>query len=192
MYIIIDGYNVLHAAKLVQNSITDQQLVKKITAYQSIRHHNIILVFDAGSSLFETEQYVSGITILYSGQQKTADMAIERYVKEKLRNKEALLVSSDNMLCAVVHKYGVVSIDSELFYKIMSSRLVGQNNLVKAPKKQQVIKYSREENEFIDALMRESKLQNKDETFEYEAYLLKNRDRTSKIDKKMLTILQKL
>lgn len=192
MYIIIDGYNVLHTAKLLQRSLSERQLTQKIVVYQKKRGHHIILVFDAGDSMYESEKYESGITVIYSGQYQTADAAIIRYIKERLQNKETLLVSSDNMLCQTAHAYHVPSIDSELFYKIMVSRINERNETSRVHRNQKTIKYSSEKNDFFDVLMAESTPPDKDSAQEIEEYLLKKQEKSSKIDKKMLAILQKL
>jgi len=192
MYIIIDGYNVLHTAKLIQRSLSEQQLIQQVITYHKKRGHHIVLVFDAGNSMYESEKYESGITIIYSGQYQTADTAIIRYIEEKLQNKETLLVSSDNMLCQTAHKYHVPAIDSELFYKIMVNRINEHNEMGKTHRNQKIIKYSSEKNDLFDKLMAESAPPDKDSAREIEEYFLKNVDRKSKIDKKMLAILQKL
>lgn len=192
MHIIIDSYNVLHAGTNIQKKLTKQQFIKKIITYHQKRGHAIVLVFDAGDSPYETEIYEAGITIIHSGQYQTADVAIIRYIKEKLNNKETLLVSSDNELCKAAQQYNVSSIDSELFFTIMTQRINEKHQVEKPHYKKRVIKYSDEKNDFIDALMSASVLDGKDNILNVEEYLLKNVSKKSKMDKTMMTILNKL
>ena len=153
MIILIDAYNlfktVLHS-QFVQK-VERTRFLNLFEQYAAMRSHEIILVFDGDSDVYELLDRYQLIRIYYSGYKQTADDLIKKKLK-LLQGKDVLLVTSDRDIRQFAKQYSVESIGSQEFYKILQS-------VMQRKEQQQVIiaqtihKTSQDENIELDALM---------------------------------------
>ena len=120
MIIIVDGYNVLK--QLSSKSEIDESerraFATKLGRYAKCKEHNVILVFDGGSSSWPTKEKIHGVTLVYSGFKETADDFIIDYMDGNKKG-QMLLVSSDYELCLVAQEMHVTSINAMDFYSLL-------------------------------------------------------------------------
>ncbi len=121
MIIVIDAYNYIKSVT-GQNFIDDraaQQWIEIFKDYVRVRRNQIILIFDAGPGYYPSTERHGGVTVLYSGQRRTADDVIKDWLKAH-PGADALLVSSDRELCHCADDANVASVGSYDFYKIFN------------------------------------------------------------------------
>ncbi|MCX5924111.1 MAG: NYN domain-containing protein [Candidatus Dependentiae bacterium] len=121
MIIVIDAYNYIKsvAGQTFIDDRTAQQWIDIFKEYVRVRHNQIILIFDAGPGYFPSTQRHGGVTVMYAGQQQTADDVIKVWLKAH-PGADALLVSSDRELCHCADDMRVASVGSYDFYKIFN------------------------------------------------------------------------
>ncbi|MCJ7541430.1 MAG: NYN domain-containing protein [Desulfobacterales bacterium] len=121
LHIIIDGYNLIRQSnKLSPLDIQDIQLgrealVDSLSAYKSIKHHKISVVFDGQNapSFLQHADQVKGIEIKFSHHGETADTVIKRMAaKEK---EKAIIVSSDRDIVDFAASQGAATMGSNFF-----------------------------------------------------------------------------
>ncbi|MCX5923614.1 MAG: NYN domain-containing protein [Candidatus Dependentiae bacterium] len=121
MIIVIDAYNYIKSVtgqKFIDDRAS-QKWIETFKHYVGVRHNPIILIFDAGPGYFPSTVRCGGVTVLYSGQQRTADDLIKDWLRAH-PGADALLVSSDRELCHSADDANVASIGSYDFYKIFN------------------------------------------------------------------------
>jgi len=102
-YIIVDGYNVVHAwpelAELKEESMEHarDRLIHILADYAGLSGDRVMIVFDAhqvrgGGSRCEE---VNGVQVFYTREDETADAMIERLVGEMPRDGYTRVVTSD-------------------------------------------------------------------------------------------------
>ncbi|MFA5998560.1 MAG: NYN domain-containing protein [Candidatus Babeliales bacterium] len=121
MIIVIDAYNYIKsvAGQTFIDDRTAQQWIDIFKEYVRVRHNPIILIFDAGPGYYPSTQRHGGVTVMYAGQQQTADDVIKVWLKAH-PGADALLVSSDRELCHCADDARVASVGSYDFYKIFN------------------------------------------------------------------------
>ncbi|HSW75603.1 MAG TPA: NYN domain-containing protein [Candidatus Saccharimonadales bacterium] len=121
MIIIIDAYNYIKSVsgQTFIDDRTAQEWIDTFKEYVRVRRNPIILIFDAGPCYFQSKQRHGGVTVVYAGQQQTADDVIKDWLKSNY-GADALLVSSDRELCHCASDAGVASVGSYDFYKIFN------------------------------------------------------------------------
>ncbi|MBR2404390.1 MAG: TetM/TetW/TetO/TetS family tetracycline resistance ribosomal protection protein [Clostridia bacterium] len=122
-YLLIDGYNIIHAWSELKN-IFDQSpdtartiLVNRLCNYQAMKRNNIILVFDAykvKGNEREIEK-VNDVTIVYTKEAETADTYIEKTSKELSKNYRVRVATSDSQEQMIVFGNGAVRVSAEDF-----------------------------------------------------------------------------
>ena len=118
MIILIDAYNLLK--KIFSGEITHTQrknFVAYYGAYAKRKGHHVVIVFDGGDSYWPSSSKQTLSEIVYAGQSKSADDYIREYISAN-KGKEIVLVSSDRQLCIFANQQGVISIDSDIFYRL--------------------------------------------------------------------------
>lgn len=153
MIILIDAYNILkriHACIHISDA-QRRQFEKKLQRYTSVKPHDIVLIFDGGNASWPMKQKVGRITEVYVGHGRTADDYIKEYMHHE-RSREMLLVSSDRELCLNADQLGIPSIDSSMFYHIVTKEPASK----KEPPRSQVIKTAQETTQEIDSLMHQA------------------------------------
>lgn len=122
MIIIIDAYNLLKYNKK-NNYISEREqlfFIAQLSRYSNDKKHDLIVVFDGGSFYNVESSQDKYLKVIYAGIGKTADNYIISFVDNMSKNlKKVILVSSDRELCSELYKYGIVSIDVDIFMKII-------------------------------------------------------------------------
>ena len=102
-YIIIDGYNVIHAwgelkaAGEVDLSLAREALIRLMCSYSAFKRCKVIIVFDAymvKDGKGSTEKY-GEVTVVYTKERQTADAYIERATYEIADDNYVRVVTSD-------------------------------------------------------------------------------------------------
>lgn len=131
-FLIIDGYNLLHAAglaraKYAQGDLHRQrhQLLVKIAGHLSTEERQrCIVVFDAidAPSGLEHEFQHEGIAVLFAEPGHEADELIEQLVATHSAARQLIVVSSDHRLQRAARNRRASSLDSEAFLTRLSRR----------------------------------------------------------------------
>lgn len=121
MIILIDGYNLLKTVLHV-SYISDKQrhqFLQLLSAYLQIRTNNqIILVFDGGPDMYESEQLHQQISIIYAGNLQIADDVLKKKIYA-MKSYDILLVTCDRDIRKYAATYHVESIGSVEFYAML-------------------------------------------------------------------------
>lgn len=194
MLIIIDAYNLLK--QIIKSSIATtqerDQFINIIKRYAKATNNYIILVFDGGSDNYPTKTSKENIDIVYSGYKKSADQYIKEFISDS-KDKNMILVSSDNKIVKSAQINHVVSFDSMAFYDLLlEQKNKSKETIIKT--NEQLKKLTENTNPELDNLMKEASkfiLYKKDD--EAIDNLKKgNSTKNSKNDRKLLKILKKL
>lgn len=121
--LIVDGYNVIFAwdelKALSAESLeaARSKLIEALLNYQSFTESEVVLVFDAyklpGG---QGERYTEGgLHVVYTKENETADMYIERLVGEIGRNETVRVVTSDSLIRLGALRSGVLRTSSAEF-----------------------------------------------------------------------------
>jgi uncharacterized protein len=121
MYLIIDGYNLLHVGRLpMALSANDLQrerdrLIDRLSAYRKTKPCEITLVFDGwqGGWATEKKERNKGIDVIFSRLGEKADEVIKRLVKEKGPGR--IVITSDRDIARYAEKMGAAVIPSDQF-----------------------------------------------------------------------------
>ena len=122
-YILVDGYNVIHAwkelAELMEVDIHGARgrLLDMLSNFQGVDGREMIVVFDAyrvkgGSG--STQQY-HNLYVVYTKEAQTADAYIERATHELVKDASVTVVTSDRAEQIIVAGSGALRISSEEF-----------------------------------------------------------------------------
>lgn len=129
MIIVIDAYNVLK--QVIKASIATEHerklFINQVNAYAKKSSHYIVLVFDGGSLMRSEEITYHAIHLVYAGRGSSADDYIKEYA-QKHKNKEMLVVSSDNALALYIRQLGIPTIAALPFYRLMQERTTPQSS----------------------------------------------------------------
>lgn len=112
--LLVDGYNVIYGweeLKDIMNENMDSaksKLLDLLSHYQAIIDSEIIVVFDAYRVKGKKETYETyeNITVVYSGENQTADHFIEQYAYQNQSKKDITVVTSDAMEQAIARGAG--------------------------------------------------------------------------------------
>ena len=124
-FLIIDGYNLMHAVGLARQQYGQGDLERSRNAFinflslaisekQSARTIVVFDAFDAPDNLSRKYQQ-SGMTILFAPSGCDADSVIEEMIENHSAPKQVLVVSSDHRIQRAARKRRAKSIDSDLF-----------------------------------------------------------------------------
>jgi predicted RNA-binding protein with PIN domain len=121
MYLIIDGYNLLHVGRLpIALSANDLQrerdrLIDQLSSYRQTKPCEITLVFDGwqGGWATEKKERNKGIDVIFSRLGEKADEVIKRLVKEKGPGR--IVITSDRDIARYAEKMGAAVIPSDQF-----------------------------------------------------------------------------
>lgn len=122
MLIIIDAYNVLKQISSAQFIEEGQRnaFIKKLEKYAYAKDNRVVLVFDGGDYYRPTTYKYGQLSVIYAGQQDSADDVIKQFfMRGDINPSQTILVSSDRDLCLFVGNFRVHSIDSYEFYKML-------------------------------------------------------------------------
>ncbi len=132
-YLIIDGYNFLHAAGMFPrrvDGITLENARKRLARFLEAclspgERDRTTIVFDVRRNRSEVppREFVSRMTILNAVEHADADSQIEQLIQEHAVPKQVLVVSSDHRLHRAARSRQARAIDSEQFHEQMQQRL---------------------------------------------------------------------
>ncbi len=122
-YLLIDGYNIIFAweelKELAKVSIDGARakLIDRICNYQGFRQIEIVIVFDAykvknGTGSVEKHHNVN---VVYTKEAETADIYIERTVKEVAKERRVRVATSDALEQMIIINRGASKVSAEQF-----------------------------------------------------------------------------
>ena len=122
-YLLVDGYNVLHAwpefADLLADNLDGarRRLMDILCNYQGYKKCQVILVFDAykvKNNPGQVEPY-HNISVVYTKEAETADMYIERVTHQIGRKYRVRVVTSDGMEQLIILGAGGLRVSARMF-----------------------------------------------------------------------------
>jgi len=122
-YLIIDGYNVIFCweelKELARHSLDDARtrLIDMLRSYRGFRDCELVLVFDGYKVQGNTgEKFDSGrVHIVYTKENETGDMYIEKLVDEIGKNYSVRVVTNDSLIRLSALRSGVLRMSSGEF-----------------------------------------------------------------------------
>ena len=155
-YLIIDGYNLMHAAGLARRSYGQgdlercrnqlNRLLLDLLGRDAISRASV--VYDAFESTSDTNrsQDHGGLHVLYAPKGTDADTEIERLLNQHSSPKQVLVVSSDHRLHKAARRRKAACVDSEDFLTgIQSSAETKMRQLRQPPPEKNVSHQAGEE-----------------------------------------------
>ena len=121
MHLIIDGYNLIYAGRLLPSATPHDlekerdHLVDQLSSYRQTRPYPITVVFDGwqGGWAAEKRERKKGIELIFSSLGEKADEVIKRLVREK--GSGTVVVTSDREIARYAEKMDVAVIPSYQF-----------------------------------------------------------------------------
>ena len=121
MHLIIDGYNLLYAGRLISQMNASElqrerdRLIALLSDYRKRKEGNITVVFDGWQTGWSSEQkeFKKGVEIVFSPLGERADDVIKRMVRDK--GSGAVVVTSDRDISRFAERMAVAVIPSEQF-----------------------------------------------------------------------------
>ena len=122
-YVLVDGYNVIHAWDNLRSMVNEHMdvarnlLINTLCNYQGYKKCELILVFDAykiKGHMREVEKF-NNITIVYTKEAETADMYIERASYKLAKNNRVRVVTSDGMEQLIILGNGAIRVSAREF-----------------------------------------------------------------------------
>lgn len=119
-YLIVDGYNILHAWPSMQKLMAENleharlKLIEILSNFQAIKGYKIILVFDAHyvkGSLGKKETE-AGIEVIYSPEGTPADLIIEKLTADLAQQGPVMVATSDWMEQRIVFGKGAIRLSA--------------------------------------------------------------------------------
>lgn len=145
-YVIVDGYNVIFAWEdLRELAKTELDAARKrlcdiLINYSAYTKYEVIVVFDAYNISGNQERRLEekGIHIVYTKENETGDMYIERFITKIGKNDRVRVVTSDGLIQLSAIRVGVLRVPASEFEKEVDRvheeiektiDLLGQNSL---------------------------------------------------------------
>jgi len=121
MHLIIDGYNLLHVNRSLNqlNGLQLQwerdRLIHQLSTYQKLKPCDITVIFDGwrGGWSTEKQERKKGVDLIFSKLGEKADEVIKRLVKEK--GSGVIVITSDREVSRFAERMAVSVISSEQF-----------------------------------------------------------------------------
>jgi len=151
-FLIIDGYNLLHAAGMARFKYGPGELEKARHRLLNFLANRLsprecertTIVFDAGDAPYESPRQSSheGMTVLFAPAGGDADSLIETLIERHSAPRQVQVVSSDHRLQKAARKRRAKAVDSDVFFadidardvRIMRNDELGGRNPVVDPK----------------------------------------------------------
>lgn len=131
-FLIIDGYNLMHAAGMARRKYGPGELEKSrnellnFLAYRlsPSERERTSIVFDAGDAPYETPQPIRFVemSIIFAGRGNDADTVIERLIEQHSAPRQIRLISSDHRLQKAARRRRATAVDSEIFFAQLQER----------------------------------------------------------------------
>lgn len=137
-FLILDGYNLMHAAGLAQRSYPagmlaqcrkrlNRLVVSLLTAEALSRATIVYDAFDSPSNE-RRESIVEGLRVLFAPKGTDADGEIERLLKTHSAPRQVVVVSGDHRLHKAARRRKAVCIDSEEFLASLNADSTGDRS----------------------------------------------------------------
>ncbi len=130
MNLIIDGYNVMKAAKafkLPSFQAEREAFIDRIVEYRMRGGtHDVTVVFDGSKSQekFPQATNIRGVRVIFSAQGESADEIIVRLVRQSSRPKDLLVVTSDREIQQAARAQGAtIASAADMVEKIMTPKV---------------------------------------------------------------------
>jgi len=102
MPVVIDGYNLLHAARGVEgcSQLGRRQLCEMVASWSQRVGEPVLLVFDgvAPSDALAGQLHAEGVDVLYSGAGRSADEVIGEQIRASSSPRRLIVVSTDRAI----------------------------------------------------------------------------------------------
>jgi predicted RNA-binding protein with PIN domain len=102
MPVVIDGYNLLHAARGVEgcSQLGRGQLCEMVAAWSRRTGESALLVFDGAqpSEALASQLHGEGVDVLYSGAGQSADQVIDEHIRASSAPRRLTVVSTDRAI----------------------------------------------------------------------------------------------
>ncbi|MGQ0633092.1 MAG: NYN domain-containing protein [Planctomycetaceae bacterium] len=148
-FLLIDGYNLMHAAGMARETYGPgdlkrcrerllRYLAHKLTPAQIER---TTVVFDARDPPGDrpARQNIGGLTVLFAGAGGDADLAIQEWLDQHSAPKRVTVVSSDHALQRAARRRGAQYVDSEPFFETLKRRRAGSHRAVDEEKPERAV-----------------------------------------------------
>ena len=178
MIIVIDGYNLLKQVLHNKEEVTEYQrksFIAQMEKYARQKNNSIQIFFDAGPETWSFHEDYDLVRVFYSGSLYSADDLIEFFLREN-RDKDILLVTSDNRLQIFASDLSIVSMTSLDFYNFIKVKYKKNTKRLS----NYIKKIAKDENKELDSLMRKVVINNPKEDF----FLKRNLIRIGLVKKK--------
>lgn len=129
-FVIIDGYNLMHATGLARRSygpgdleVCRHRLLQQLSDRLSDQaRRRTTVVFDAFEAVSDDERHQNrhGLTVIYAPAGTDADSEIERIISSHDAPRQLLIVSGDHRLHRAAGRRRAKAIDSELFWESLA------------------------------------------------------------------------
>lgn len=128
LYLLIDGYNLMHADGLgsrrkgkSQSERNRAEFLKRLLRKLNPElHADTVIVFDGTvDARLLVPSLSSGIAIRFAGPQSDADTEIEKLLATHSSPKQVLIVSSDHRLHKAAARRRATAIDSDVFWELI-------------------------------------------------------------------------
>ena len=130
-FIIIDGYNLMHAAGVSRRSYGPGDLERcrhrlnglLTTSLSESALARTTIVYDAFESVSNDarQQMVNGLSVLFAPKGQDADSVIEQLIQKHSAPRQLLIVSSDHRLHKAARRRRATCMDSEDFFDTIQS-----------------------------------------------------------------------
>ena len=121
MDIIIDGYNLIGSERALKGDLEHQRnwLLQRLSLYQEVRGHTVVLVFDGWKTglMDEVSETKRGVRMVFSRQGEKADRVIVRLARA--RGSGCVVVTSDREVRRAVEKFGAAAVYADEFSRIL-------------------------------------------------------------------------
>ena len=104
-YLIVDGYNIIGAWPELQDLKEEnleharERLIEMLSVHAALSKRKVILVFDAYQVKHNngSRETIQGIEVIYTKENVTADMAIERLTAQIPKHQKVFVATSDRL-----------------------------------------------------------------------------------------------
>ncbi len=130
-YLVVDGYNVIHAWAELEKLMRDNldaarvRLMDELCSYQGMRQMNVIVVFDAyrvENHQTEVSDY-HNIHVVFTKEAETADQYIEKFAHTNAKKYDVTVATSDGLEQVIIRGEGCRLLSSrDLIAEMLAAR----------------------------------------------------------------------
>ncbi|MHB1128155.1 MAG: NYN domain-containing protein [Bacillota bacterium] len=137
--LVVDGYNIINAwpsmERLREESFAHAReiLIKILENYQALKGNQVIVVFDAHrvKGSVEKKEYIGRVQVIYTRENETADMVIEKMVSQLPKTIMITVATSDWAEQRMVLGQGALRLSArELYEEVMETERAAQEYFI--------------------------------------------------------------